>query len=103
MKVVLGNIRDPQMRRLASAAERLRSVRRRAGPVWNASTGALEDETGLTVHHEIDPRVQEDLHRLSDGIKSSRKWMFALGGLIVGLLLAGIVWWMTRNNRTLTG
>lgn len=103
--VKIGNIRDPHMARMVQAAGRLRKVsQKRRGPVWDPEREALaEDETGLTMVHDLDPGVKSDFHKISESLKNTRGWMFALGGLLLGLLIAGIAWWMTTQNRSLTG
>ena len=101
MAVVIGNVRDPEWARLRRMSGRMRRVAGRRD-VWDAGRGEMIDETGLTMHHELPPNVASDLHKLAENVKSGRTWLAVLGGFLVGILLAGIAWWMTTQNRSLT-
>lgn len=104
-RVVIGNIYDSvgdfdvrAAHRTRARMQRLRASAAAAG-VWNASTGALEDQSGLTMRHTLDPAVQAEVHRLSEGLRGRGFWVAALGGLVLGLLLAGLIWWMNSQAQ----
>lgn len=65
--------------------------------VINAQTGQLEDESGLTIHHEVDPALKAQLAQLGQTAKTRGIWIAGALGVLLGLLLAGMTWWLAQQ------
>lgn len=99
--VVIGNVHDFDMERLQRTATRLGSLRKSRSDVYDAASGTLvvdDDETGLTVHHEVDPEVKAAMQRFSETARSRGLWLAVGGGILLGLLLAGMTWWFATQS-----
>lgn len=103
-KVVIGNVydlqkvRDSRVNLARARATRERLAHARAGLI---RIGALpEDESGLTIHHEVevDPELKGQVERLSGALKNRGIWVAAAGGLLLGLLLAGMAYWYFKHG-----
>lgn len=102
-KVVIGNVYDLQQAREARShlararATRARIANARAGLI---KIGALEDQTGLTIHHEVevDPELKGQVQQLSGALKNRGIWVAAAGGMLLGLLLAGMAYWYFKHG-----
>lgn len=109
--VVIGNVRDPNFggRKTVQSfddidLEALRRARARlyaqdvyTQDVLNAQTGQLEDESGLTIHHEVDPALKAQLAQLGQTAKTRGIWIAGALGVLLGLLLAGMTWWLAQQ------
>lgn len=82
----------------------LRSRLRRTHDVWDAQAERLaerlaskaEDQTGLAVAYEVDPRPTGSI------LGSLVKWQSVAAlaaGALLGLLIAGVIWWNMRETR----
>lgn len=88
--VVIGNIYDLQAERVAKLRRRADALRLRERKLQKFH----EDESGLTVHHELDPALKAEVTHLRTAIENRGIWVAALGGLLLGLLLAAAAWWL---------
>lgn len=92
MGVVIGNIYDMQ-------AKRTERLRRRAQAVRSSVGYIPMDQSGITVHHEMDPELKADVTQLTQSIRSRGIWVAALGGLLLGLLIGVAIWYAINNAR----
>lgn len=93
--VVIGNIYDMDAARFQKLKQR-RAARR---DVYDANVGALlgEDETGLTVTHEVDPKITTAITKFGETTKSRAIWISGIAGILVGLLVGGMIWWASTQ------
>lgn len=87
----------------APARLRLRPTRRlvTVGNVLDddADVGA---QTGLVMKHELDPKAQAAIEKIGTAITRAQQrgpWLVAAAGALVGLGLAGTVWWFSQKKR----
>lgn len=103
--VVVGNIYEDEVeqlrRRRVQFQKRARAAAATAAAdVWDSSTGNIvDDQTGLTVHHEVDPELKQQITNFTAAAKSRGIWVAAGFGLLLGLLLAGLTWWFANQAQ----
>lgn len=88
----------------APARLRLRPAPRlvAVGNVLEGADADVDAQTGLVMKHELDPKAQAAIEKIGTAITRAQQrgpWLIAAAGALVGLGLAGTVWWFSQKKR----